>query len=217
MSDTRLSAFAVEAHEVVKTFDDGIVRALNGATFTVGRGEFVAVTGPSGCGKSTLLHLLAALDRPSSGTIVVNGRSLSRMHRLDRFRRDEVGLVFQLHNLLPQLSAADLLEAVGMTDKAHTRPPKLSGGERQRIAFARALANRPAVILADEHTGSLDTAGVENVLGRLRSLREERSVTVVMVTHDLHVAAAADRIITMIDGRIVEEAVTASTLTARMR
>jgi putative ABC transport system ATP-binding protein len=181
------------------------------------------------------LHLLAALDRPTSGTIVVNGRSLGRVHHLDRFRRDEVGLVFQLHNLLPQLSAAqnievamlgtgqhrrarkqraaELLEAVGMTDKAHARPPKLSGGERQRIAFARALANRPSLILADEPTGSLDSAGVENVLGLLGTLRAERSVTVVMVTHDLHVAAAADRTLTMIDGRIVDQ--TASSPTAR--
>ena len=239
MNDARRPELAVEARDVVKTFDDGIVRALNGATFTIRRGEFVAVTGPSGCGKSTLLHLLAALDRPTSGTIVVNGRSLGRVHHLDRFRRDEVGLVFQLHNLLPQLSAAqnievtmlgtgkhrrarkqqaaELLEAVGMTDRAHARPPKLSGGERQRIAFARALANRPSLILADEPTGSLDTAGVDNVLGLLGSLRDERSVTVVMVTHDLHVAAAADRTITMIDGRIVDQLVTDSALAAEVR
>jgi putative ABC transport system ATP-binding protein len=234
MNDPRLSAPAVEARDVVKTFDNGIVRALNGATFNVERGEFVAVTGPSGCGKSTLLHLLAALDRPSSGTIAVGGRNLGRVHHLDRFRRDEVGLVFQLHNLLPQLSAAqnievamlgsghrrrarnqraaELLEAVDMTTKANVHPPKLSGGERQRVAFARALANRPALILADEPTGSLDTAGVENVLALLRSLRDERRVTVVMVTHDAHVATAADRTITMIDGRIVDQDVTASAL-----
>jgi putative ABC transport system ATP-binding protein len=236
MSDAARPEFAVEARDVVKTFDNGIVRALNGATFTIRRGEFVAVTGPSGCGKSTLLHLLAALDRPSSGTIAVNGRKLGHVRHLDRFRRDEVGLVFQLHNLLPQLSAAQnievamlgtgqhrrarrqraaaLLEAIGMTDKAHARPPKLSGGERQRIAFARALANRPSLILADEPTGSLDSAGVENVLGLLGTLRDERSVTVVMVTHDLHVAAAADRTITMIDGRIVDAGVTDAVLAA---
>lgn len=221
------SAVAIEAVDVIKEFDAGKIRALAGASVSVERGEFVAVTGPSGCGKSTLLHLLAALDEPTSGTIRVEGRRLGEMD-MDRYRREEIGLVFQLHNLLPHLNALqnieiamfsngkgwgeqrararELLREVGLADKERTRPPRLSGGERQRLAIARALANRPPIILADEPTGSLDTASVDVVLSLLRQMREERGVTIVMVTHDAHVAQAADRIVHMVDGRTVREA-----------
>lgn len=225
MSSAPPSSQAIEIIEVVKVFDGGVVRALDGVSLTVARHEFVAITGPSGCGKSTLLHLIASLDHPTSGSITVNGRDL-RTAGNEHFRRSEVGLVFQLHNLLPHLTAienveiamfsngksyreqreraAELLEAVGLAGKARTQPPRLSGGERQRLALARALANRPSIILADEPTGSLDSTSVERVLELLRQIRAAQGVTIVLVTHDAHVAEAADRIARMRDGRIVE-------------
>ena len=218
---------AIEAIDVVKTFDRGVLRPLDGASLTVARGEWVALTGPSGCGKSTLLHLIAALDVPTSGRILVNGRDLSRISDLDGYRRREVGLVFQLHNLLPMLSAIqnvevamlgtgrspgdqrdramELLRAVGLEKRAKTRPPALSGGERQRLATARALANRPSILLADEPTGSLDSQASKGVLGLLGAIRAETGLTILMVTHDPAVAAAADRIIYMRDGRVVDQ------------
>lgn len=218
---------AIEAIDVVKTFDRGVLRPLDGASLTVAKGEWVALTGPSGCGKSTLLHLIAALDVPTSGRILVNGRDLSRISDLDGYRRREVGLVFQLHNLLPMLSAIqnvevamlgtgrspgeqrdramELLRAVGLEKRAKTRPPALSGGERQRLATARALANRPSILLADEPTGSLDSQASKGVLGLLGAIRAETGLTILMVTHDPAVAAAADRIIYMRDGRVVDQ------------
>jgi len=219
---------AIRVSDLVKTFDGGIVRALAGVTMSVARGEFVAVTGPSGCGKSTLLHLLAALDRPTSGSIVINGRELRSERNLDRFRRSEIGLIFQLHNLLPHLTARqnvevpmfsngeghrrqreradELLAAVDLAGKAGVVPPRLSGGERQRLAVARALANEPPILLADEPTGSLDTASVENLLELLAELRRARGLTILLVTHDPSVAAAADRTVHMRDGRVIEPA-----------
>jgi ABC-type lipoprotein export system ATPase subunit len=224
MSEATPSPAAIQTMDVVKLFDGGIVHALDGVTMTVVRGEFVAVMGPSGSGKSTLMHLVAALDVPTSGTIIVNGRDL-RSAGNERFRRSEVGLVFQLHNLLPHLNALEnvvmpmfsngmghrqqrerareLLEAVGLSAKEKMTPPRLSGGERQRLAIARALANRPSIILADEPTGSLDSAAADRILDLFRRIREERGVTIMLVTHDMHVAAAADRIMYMRDGRIV--------------
>jgi len=226
MSEAAPSPPAIRTIDVVKVFDGGLVRALDGVTMTVGRGEFVAVMGPSGSGKSTLLHLVAALDVPTSGTIIVSGRDL-RSAGNERFRRTEVGLVFQLHNLLPHLNALEnveiamfsnglryaqqrerareLLEAVGLAAKEKMTPPRLSGGERQRLAIARALANRPSIILADEPTGSLDSTAADRILALVRRIREERGVTIMLVTHDLHVAGAADRIMYMRDGRIVED------------
>jgi len=226
MSEATPSPAAIQTIDVVKVFDAGVVRALDGVTMTVERGEFVAVMGPSGSGKSTLLHLVAALDVPTSGTIIVNGRDL-RSAGNERFRRSEVGLVFQLHNLLPHLNALEnvvvpmfsngmgyrqqrerareLLEAVGLSTKEKTTPPRLSGGERQRLAIARALANHPSIILADEPTGSLDSASADRILALFRRIREERDVTIMLVTHDMHVAVAADRIMYMRDGRIVED------------
>lgn len=221
---------AIELRDVVKLFDSGIVRALDGVSLVVQPGEFVAITGPSGCGKSTLLHLVAALDVPTSGTILVNGRDLRLAD--DRFRRTEVGLVFQLHNLLPHLNALEnvaiamfsngmshrqqrekareLLAAVGLSAKENFQPPRLSGGERQRLAIARALANDPSVLLADEPTGNLDSASAERVLALFRTIRRERGVTILLVTHDMNVAATADRVVWMKDGRIVEGAAPAS-------
>jgi putative ABC transport system ATP-binding protein len=223
MSDEPASM--IELRDVVKLYDDGMVRALDGVTMSVEPGEFVAVTGPSGCGKSTLLHLVGALDRPTSGTIVVNGRDLASAGN-EYYRRQEVGFVFQFHNLLPNLTsienieipmfsngmshgaqrdrAAELLAAVGLAGKERATPPRLSGGERQRLAIARALANRPPILLADEPTGSLDSAAVDRILELFQRLRAEQSLTLLLVTHDAHVAQAAGRIVHMRDGRIVD-------------
>jgi putative ABC transport system ATP-binding protein len=218
-----MSEAAIQTHDLVKEFDAGLSRALDGVSIAIEPGEFVAVTGPSGCGKSTLLHLIAALDAPTSGTIVVNGRDLSESGN-DTYRRCDVGLVFQLHNLLPHLTALEnveiamfsngmshraqreraleLLAAVGLAPKERIAPPKLSGGERQRLAIARAMANAPSIILADEPTGSLDSVSVEKVLDLFREIRERQNVTILLVTHDMNVAGAADRMIRMRDGRI---------------
>ncbi len=215
---------AIEVIDVVKIYDNQM-RALDGVNLTIGHSEFVALMGPSGCGKSTLLHLLAALDTPTSGRIAVNGRDL-RSAGNDRFRRSEIGLVFQLHNLLPNLTslenvqipmfgtgmnhterlqrAKQLLAEMDLSDKEKATPPRLSGGERQRLAIARALANNPSIVLADEPTGNLDSAAVDRLLALFRSIRDEHGVTILLATHDVHVASAADRIVYMRDGRVVE-------------
>ena len=216
---------AVEMDSVRKDFDGGMIRALNGLSLRIERGESVAVTGPSGCGKSTMLHLIAALDRPTSGTIRVGGADLASQKDLPGYRRRHIGLVFQLHNLLPQLSAIQNVEVAmfgtGLSrrerrDRAgalladvdlagmEARPPtKLSGGERQRVAIARALANEPGLLLADEPTGSLDERSVDLVLDLFSRLRAERpGMAMIIVTHDLRVADTADRIIWLRDGRV---------------
>jgi putative ABC transport system ATP-binding protein len=217
----------VEMRAVVKTFEDGRVRALDAVDLDVEAGEWVAVVGPSGCGKSTLLHLIAALDRQDSGTIVVNGEDLEQEKDLSRHRAREVGLVFQLDNLLPTLTAGEnvqvpmfeiglgarerqararqLLDLVGLADKEANRPAELSGGERQRVAIARALANEPGILLADEPTGRLDSESGRRVLDLLEDLRQRRGLTIILVTHDGAVAARAGRIVRMLDGRVVGE------------
>jgi putative ABC transport system ATP-binding protein len=218
---------AVEVRGLEKTYDDGLIRALDGVDLTVAAREFAAITGHSGCGKSTLLHLLAALDTPTKGSIYVSGHDVVHLHHASRFRREEVGLVFQLHNLLPRLSvrenveiamsgsrrphrqrpayADELLSEVGLGGLSDRLPTQLSGGERQRVAIARALANDPPVLLADEPTGSLDSASVDVVLSLFRRLRRERQTTIVLVTHDEAVASTADRIVRMVDGRVVPD------------
>ena len=221
------SAPAIDCSDLVKTYEDGRIRALNGMSLRVEPGEFVAVVGPSGCGKSTLLHLVAALDRPDSGDIVVAGHDLAHERRLDHYRARHVGMVFQLHNLLPTLSALEnvqvpmfelglgaaerrdrarhLLELVGLHERERSRPAQLSGGERQRVAIARALANEPSILLADEPTGSLDSEAGRGVLDLLERIREEQATTLVLVTHDPTVAGRADRIVRMLDGRVDTE------------
>ncbi|HEY8302239.1 MAG TPA: ABC transporter ATP-binding protein [Jatrophihabitans sp.] len=227
MNDDRTGrGAAIVVRDVHKDFDGGVVRALRGVDLDVLVGEWVAVVGPSGCGKSTLLHLLAALDSPTSGRVRVLDHDLAALDDPARYRRSVVGLVFQLHNLVPHLTAAqnveialfgthrsrgerrrralELLADVDLAGLERRQPTRLSGGERQRVAIARALANNPPVVLADEPTGSLDTASATRVTGVFERLRDDRpELTIVMVTHDPRVAARADRVIEMCDGIVV--------------
>jgi putative ABC transport system ATP-binding protein len=217
---------AVEVEGLVRSFEGEAVRAVDGVDLVVQDGEFVAITGSSGSGKSTLLHLIAALDAPTAGTVRVFGRDVGQRRDLDQYRRCELGLVFQLHNLLPHLSALEnveiamfgtgiarrarreraerLLVDVQLAGREEREPPRLSGGERQRVAIARALANEPRLLLADEPTGNLDSRSAAQVLALFEQLREQRGITIVMVTHDMTVAATADRVVQMHEGRIVD-------------
>jgi len=214
---------------VRKTFEaeNAPVRALRGVDLSVGQGEFVALMGPSGCGKSTLLNLVAGLDTADEGEITVAGEAVTGRSEDDlaRLRRRHIGLVFQFFNLLEGMTvlenvalpaviagrrrkmaetrAADLLDLLGIGDKARAVPGVLSGGQRQRLAIARALANEPTLLLADEPTGALDSEGGEEVIELLRRLHSGGQ-TIVLVTHDAGVAAAAGRVVRMRDGRIVE-------------
>ena len=224
MSDDRP---AIDVREVRKTYDHGRVVALDGATLEVASGEYVALTGRSGGGKSTLLNLLAAFDRPDAGSIQVAGQDLTRLEHPNAFRREQVGMVFQMHNLLPHLDALgnvgvamlgsdrsrreqraraeEVLELVDLAKLGHRRPPQLSGGERQRVALARAIANNPQVLLADEPTGSLDPESRLLVLTLIERLRSIEGITVLVVTHDEAVSATADRTLHLHDGQIALE------------
>lgn len=225
MSEVLHKPPVIELVDVVKSFDRGEILALNGLSLTVAEGERVAVTGPSGCGKSTMLHLIAALDRPTSGTIRVDGIDLASIRDLAEYRRTKIGMIFQFHYLFAHLSAIqnleialiggdltraerhrralDLLDAVNLSDRLHQVPAKLSGGERQRVAIARALANNPRIILADEPTGNLDEASVVRMLDLFRQLHTTRpSLTMVLVTHDRRIAETADRVIELAGGRV---------------
>jgi ABC-type lipoprotein export system ATPase subunit len=207
---------------------EGLVRAVDGIDLEVAPGETVAVMGPSGCGKSTLLHLLGGLDRPSGGEVWLAGSRIDQLGEkpLARMRRTNIGFVFQAFHLIDELTAVenvelpallsrssprtarrranDLLERVGLADRAGFLPSALSGGQRQRVAVARALSNEPLVVLADEPTGNLDSAGTLDVLRLFESLHEAGQ-TLVIVTHDARVAATADRMISMRDGAFVDE------------
>ena len=218
---------AIQARDLVRSFEDGRVRALDGVTFEVQRGETVAVMGPSGSGKTTLLNLLGALDRPSAGRLSIAGVEIAPGGDLDRLRAREIGFVFQLHNLIPTLTAienvelpmmglrvrrperrrraTELLERVGLAERIDFSVKKLSGGERQRVAVARSLANRPQILLGDEPTGSLDSKTGGEVIDLLLELRRERGLTIVLVTHDAGVAARMDRIIELRDGRVTRD------------
>jgi ABC-type lipoprotein export system ATPase subunit len=206
----------------------GVVRALDGVELDVASGEALAVMGPSGCGKSTLLHLLGGLERPSAGEVWLAGRRIDELSEkaLARLRRHAIGFVFQAFHLMEELTAAEnvelpallagrspraarlraaeLLEQVGLTDRAKHLPSALSGGQRQRVAIARALSNEPLVVLADEPTGNLDSAATMDVLRLLDSLHSAGQ-TLVIVTHDARIAATADRLISIRDGAFVEE------------
>jgi putative ABC transport system ATP-binding protein len=210
-----------------KSYEKGQIKALNGVDLEIKRGEFVSIIGPSGSGKSTLLNMIGALDVADEGSINVAGRDLLKNKDLSKFRSEEVGFVFQLHNLIPNLTvlenveipmletslsskkmeerALKLLKSVGLEDKIKLKPTKLSGGERSRVAIARALVNHPSIILADEPTGSLDSKTGDIILSLLKDIHLKENVTLVMVTHEPYVANMADRTITVRDGKIKED------------
>jgi ABC-type lipoprotein export system ATPase subunit len=222
-----IAASLLEAKALTREFDEGQVKALRGVDFSIGEGEFVAIVGPSGCGKSTLLQLLGALDRPTSGTLLYRGISLPDDPNPAAYRARQVGFIFQAFHLLPTFTAAEnvqipmfeidrsaserrdraveLLKLVGLDHRLDHFPSKLSGGERQRVAIARSLANGPALLLADEPTGNLDSENAQSVLNLLIRLQQEQGRTMVLVTHDATIAERAGRILRMIDGRIVAE------------
>jgi putative ABC transport system ATP-binding protein len=219
----------VSAVDLRRVFGEGeaAVKALDGVTVDFPPGDFAAIMGPSGSGKSTLMHLLAGLDRPTDGSVTIDGVDLASLDdgELTELRRDNVGFVFQFFNLLPVLSAeenillplklagrdpdpdrhAALIDAVGLGDRLSHRPAELSGGQQQRVAIARALLAKPAVVFADEPTGNLDSHSSEEVLALLRRAVDEFGQTVVMVTHDATAAATADRVLVLVDGRIVRD------------
>jgi putative ABC transport system ATP-binding protein len=218
----------IHVRDVVMRLTSGgrVVTVLDGVSFDVARGECVAVTGPSGSGKSTLLGLVAGLDTPTSGTVVVDAVDLGTLDEdaLARFRRDRVGVVFQSYHLIPTLTAVEnvaiplelagvagargraerLLDEVGLGARGHHYPVQLSGGEQQRVALARAVARAPGLLLADEPTGNLDSATGAAIIDLLLTLNRERGSTLLLVTHDPALAAHADRQIALRDGRIVE-------------
>jgi putative ABC transport system ATP-binding protein len=218
-----VSGASVEVRHVRKSFEDGRIRALEDVSLELEPGDLVALTGPSGCGKSTLLNLIGALDRPDAGEIVVAGEDVTRLDDPARYRARTVGFVFQFHNLITTLSALEnvqvpmlgeakravrerraheLLAEVGLAEREKSYPATLSGGERQRVAIARALANEPDLLLADEPTGALDSDTGAQILELLRGVREQRGTTILLVTNDDGVAAQADGVLRMRDGRL---------------
>ena len=220
----------VRAVDVHRRFGEGdaAVNALDGVTVDFPQGRFTAIMGPSGSGKSTLMHVLAGLDRPTQGSVQIAGQEITDLDdkRLTELRRDKVGFIFQFFNLLPVLSAEEnirlplsiagrdgdpelfdkLVSAVDLGDRLSHRPSELSGGQQQRVAVARALVSKPAVVFADEPTGNLDSGSSEEVLALLRRAVDEFGQTVVMVTHDATAASVADRVLVLVDGKIVQDA-----------
>jgi ABC-type lipoprotein export system ATPase subunit len=217
---------AVRCQEVIKEYEDGLVKALRGVSFRILVGENVAITGPSGSGKSTLLHLIGALDRPTSGVVEILGKDLRKLRSLDGLRAHSLGFVFQLHHLIPNLPlwenvtlpilpmglsrkerrgrAVSLLERVGLGHRVSFLPVKCSGGERQRAAVARALINDPEILLADEPTGSVDTETGRSILSLFEEFAKERSMTRILITHNPSIAEEADRVLRIVDGRLTE-------------
>jgi putative ABC transport system ATP-binding protein len=234
---------AVAATDLVKVYGEppAQVRALDGVSASFPSGELTAIMGPSGSGKSTFMHVLAGLDRPTSGSVRIGETTVSDLsdRALSRLRRTQVGFVFQSFNLVPSLTAADnirlplrldgrrpdpdwfdaIVATVGLGERLEHRPTELSGGQQQRVAVARALLTRPAVVFADEPTGNLDSNASAEVLSFLRRSVREHGQTIVMVTHDPHAAAYADRVLFLADGRIVDESrdVTVPAVLDRMR
>jgi putative ABC transport system ATP-binding protein len=219
----------VTARQLTRRYGEGEVAvvALDNVDLEFATGRFAAIMGPSGSGKSTLMHLLAGLDRPTEGAVTIDETDLGSLddHALTLLRREKVGFIFQTFNLLPILNAREnillplsiagrdvdeqwfdrLIDTVGIRDRLHHRPAQLSGGQQQRVAVARALVSRPAVVFADEPTGNLDSTASGEVLDLLRRAVDDFDQTVVMVTHDAHAAAHADRLVVLADGRVVHD------------
>ena len=217
----------LQTHKLKKYYGSGdtLVKALDGVDLTVEEGEFVAIVGTSGSGKSTLLHMLGGLDRPTSGTVTVEGKNIFSLkdEALTIFRRRKIGFVFQAYNLVPVLSVYDnivlpiqldgaqvdrrhvasIIHALGLDQNLNSLPGQLSGGQQQRVAIARALATKPAILLADEPTGNLDTATSQDVLSLMKTMGRTFRQTMVMITHNEEIAQLADRIVRIEDGRIV--------------
>jgi len=223
-----MNNYVVEAKTLTKVYDMGEVRvhALRGLSLRIKKGEIVAVMGPSGSGKSTLMNILGCLDRPSSGEYILNGAKTAALNddELADIRNHQVGFIFQSYNLLPRATAItnvqlpliytengtrdmeriaiDTLKAVGLGDRLHHRPQELSGGQQQRVAIARALVNNPAIVLADEPTGNLDSRSGEEIMQLLLKLNRDRGVTLIIVTHDNRVASHTQRVIHILDGKV---------------
>ena len=219
----------LKVENLQKTYGRGEnqIHAVDGISFSVEKGEFVAIVGSSGSGKSTLLHLLGGVDRPSGGKVYIDGKDIYSLNndKLAIFRRRQVGLVYQFYNLIPILNVEEnitlpcrldgvkvederlheLLETLGLSERVKHLPNELSGGQQQRVSIGRALINNPAIVLADEPTGNLDSKASEEILDLLKLSNKKDKQTVIMITHDLELAAAADRIITIDDGQIVKD------------
>ena len=220
----------LKVENLTKTYGSGenLVHAVDDVSFSVEKGEFVAIVGASGSGKSTLLHLIGGVDRPTSGKIFVDGKDISKMNddKLAVFRRRQVGIVYQFYNLIPILTVEEnitlpcdldgrgvdrerlemILDSFGLRARRKHLPNQLSGGQQQRTSIARALINNPSLVLADEPTGNLDSKSSEEVMSILKMCNQSYGQTVIMITHNLDIAKQADRIITISDGKIVEEA-----------
>lgn len=230
----------VETHDLTKIYGDGEeIRALDGVSLTVKRGEFVSVMGPSGSGKSTLLYVLGALARPTSGQALINGQNLTEVKDLDRFRNETIGFIFQLHNLIPTMSALENVEVplheqkvsvkerrrrskevlglVGLGDRLTHLPNQLSGGQCQRVAVARSLVNQPSLVLADEPTGELDTESSKETIDLMHEMNRRLGTTFIIVTHDPAVARRTERVLVMGDGRIVREDIVTDPYTEDLR
>jgi len=226
---TAQASSVVVANQIQRTYGEGdtAVHALRGVSVDIAPGQLTAVMGPSGSGKSTLMHILAGLDQPTTGSVHVAGTDITQLGdtELTKLRREHIGFVFQFFNLLPMLTARenvllpltiagrkpdmawfdDLIDRVGLGDRLSHRPAELSGGQQQRVAIARALVSRPTVVFADEPTGNLDSATGAEILELLRTSVQQYGQTTVMVSHDAHAAAMADRVLFLADGQIVEE------------
>ena len=220
----------IEIRGLTRIFQDGVeIRALDGVDLDIAKGEFIAIVGPSGSGKSTLLNQIGILDTPTSGTILLKGADITKMSDKERsrLRNQELGFIFQYHHLLPDFNALEnvmmpllingigsskakerasaMLEEVGLQDRMKHRPNQLSGGQNQRVAIARALVNGPSIVIGDEPTGNLDSRAGETIYELLRKLNREHNQTFILVTHDERMAARTDRIVRLVDGRIVED------------
>ena len=221
----------LEIKNLTKTYGKGdtMVKALDNVSFTVKKGEFVAIVGPSGSGKSTLLHIIGGVDKPTSGSVIIENTDITKLDEtaLAIFRRRQIGLVYQFYNLIPILTVEEnltlpllldsrkpdkaqverIVSILGLSDRVKHLPNQLSGGQQQRVSIGRALINNPAIMLADEPTGNLDSENSKEIVNLLRHFNEALNQTVIMITHDEKIALSADRVITIQDGRIVGDEV----------